>query len=67
VGFHLTEFQVKIVKMFAEGESNTNIAQKLNLSECELETEIKAIYEELKVNNRIHCVIVAYNNGLVFV
>jgi DNA-binding NarL/FixJ family response regulator len=67
VEFHLTEFQIKIVKMLAVGESNAHIAQKLNLSERELETEIKAIYEELKVNNRIHCVIVAYNNGLVFV
>jgi DNA-binding NarL/FixJ family response regulator len=67
VEFHLTEFQIRIVKMLAVGESNTSIAQKLNLPECELESEIKAIYAELKVNNRIHCVIVAYNNGLVFV
>jgi hypothetical protein len=43
-----------------------NIYAQIALCLQKLELEIQAIYAELKVNNRIHCVIVAYNNGLVF-
>ena len=50
--FHMSDRQLSIAKMIADGLTNREIAQTLNFSESTARYETIKIYERLQVKNR---------------
>ncbi|MEU6377399.1 response regulator transcription factor [Streptomyces sp. NPDC046909] len=61
----LTEREVEVVRLAAEGLSNRAIAQALFLSEATVKTHLVRIYRKLKVENRAAAVTEAARRGLI--
>ncbi|HEY1421649.1 MAG TPA: response regulator transcription factor [Candidatus Dormibacteraeota bacterium] len=55
----LTDRQVEILKLLAEGYSNREIATRVHLSENTVKTHLQSIFDELGVKNRVQAAIVA--------
>lgn len=64
-GFNVTEREVEIIKYIAEGLSNKQIADKLNLSTHTVNTHRKNIMNKLDVNNTAGIVMFAVKNQLL--
>ncbi len=64
-GFNVTEREVEIIKYIAEGLSNKQIADKLNLSTHTVNTHRKNIMNKLDVNNTAGIVMYAVKNQLL--
>ncbi|HHX24966.1 MAG TPA: response regulator transcription factor [Thermoanaerobacterales bacterium] len=52
----LTERELEILKLVAEGLTNKEMARKLDISNNTVKTHIKNIYGKLQVNRRIQAV-----------
>ena len=52
----LTEREVEILDLLAQGYRNKQIAEKLFLSPHTIRTHIYNIYEKLQVNNRVEAI-----------
>jgi DNA-binding NarL/FixJ family response regulator len=61
----LTERQVEILRLVAQGASNKEIAQKLFLSEKTVKNNLTIIFQKLYVNSRTQAAIYALREGLV--
>lgn len=61
----LTEREVEVVRLAAEGLSNRAIAQALFLSEATVKTHLVRIYRKLKAENRAAAVTEAARRGLI--
>ncbi|MFF4121658.1 response regulator transcription factor [Streptomyces sp. NPDC001714] len=61
----LTEREVEVVRLAAEGLSNRAIAETLFLSEATVKTHLVRIYRKLKVENRAAAVTEAARRGLI--
>lgn len=61
----LTDREIEVVRLMAEGRSNRAIAETLFLSEATIKTHLVRIYRKLKVDNRAAAVSEAVRRGLL--
>lgn len=60
----LTPRELEVLTAIAAGRSNTEIATELFLSESTVKTHVSRVFAKLGLRDRVHAVIVAYENGL---
>jgi DNA-binding NarL/FixJ family response regulator len=61
----LTEREREVFELIAQGLSNSEIADRLFLTEGTVKTHVKHIFEKLDVRDRTQAVILAYEVGVV--
>ncbi len=61
----LTEREVDVVKLLAQGKSNKEIAQALNIGEQTVKTHVSRILDKLGLSSRTQVVLYAIRIGLV--
>jgi DNA-binding NarL/FixJ family response regulator len=61
----LTPRETEVLREVAAGLSNTEIAEKLTVSEATVKTHVGSILAKLDLRNRVQAVIFAYDIGLV--
>ena len=61
----LSEQEISILKLAANGMENTQIAKLLYISPHTVKAHLTAIYRKLGVANRTQAVYVAYKNKLI--
>ena len=61
----LSERELDVVRLIAQGETNRGAAARLFISEATVKTHLLHIYEKLGVNDRAAAVAVAYERGLL--
>ena len=62
---HLTEREITILKLIAEGLTNKEIGQQLYLSEATVKDQLRKIMDKFGVEHRISAVIAASKEGLI--
>ncbi|MEY9886921.1 DNA-binding NarL/FixJ family response regulator [Catenulispora sp. MAP5-51] len=61
----LTERELEVLRVVAAGLTNTEIAQKLHLSESTVKTHVSRAMAKIGARDRVQAVIIAYDVGLV--
>ncbi|WP_412539071.1 response regulator transcription factor [Longispora sp. K20-0274] len=61
----LTEREVEVLRLVAQGLSNTDIAGRLFISEATVKTHINHIFAKAEVRDRAQAVAYAYRQGIV--
>lgn len=64
-GSELTTRQIEVLQLMAQGATNKEISETLNISPNTVKSHLKMIFDLLKVNKRTACVRVAQAHGLV--
>jgi DNA-binding NarL/FixJ family response regulator len=62
---HLTERELEVLQLLAEGLSNKAIAKRLEISENTVKFHVNALLEKFAVSSRTEVVVKAIQNGLV--
>lgn len=62
---HLTEREVQILKLLAEGKSNRIIGQVLHITEGTVKSHLKSLFAKLDVTSRAEAVALAAKRGLI--
>jgi len=60
----LTPREREVLVEIAQGFTNPEIARRLYLSEATVKTHVGRILAKLRLRDRVHAVIFAYDNGL---
>jgi DNA-binding NarL/FixJ family response regulator len=60
---HLTEGEMEVLRLVAEGADNQAIADQLNLSVQTIANRLRSIYQKLQVNNRTQAALYALRRG----
>lgn len=61
----LTERELDVIKLMAEGMNNAEIATALYLGEATIKTHVGRILAKLSARDRVQAVVAAYESGLV--
>jgi DNA-binding NarL/FixJ family response regulator len=61
----LTPRETEVLRMVAEGQSNTEIAERLTISDETVKTHVSRILLKLELHDRVQAVVYAYETGLV--
>lgn len=61
----ISEREVTILGLLAEGFSNTEIANSLYISKMTVENHLKRIFKKLNAKNRTHAAVIAVKNNLI--
>jgi DNA-binding NarL/FixJ family response regulator len=61
----LTERELEVLQLLAEGETNKGIAERLVITEKTVKTHVTHIYNKLGANNRAEAVAIAFARGLL--
>jgi DNA-binding CsgD family transcriptional regulator len=61
----LTPREREVLVEVAAGHSNSEIAERLVLSEATVKTHVGRIFHKLDLRDRVHAVILAYEIGLI--
>ena len=61
----LSERELQVVRLIAQGLSNTEIAAKLYLSDATIKSHVARILAKLNLRDRVQITVFAYENGLV--
>ncbi len=64
-GRDLSKREIDIVKHLANGESNKQIARRLDIAESTVKVHLKAILRKLELENRTQAAIWAFSSGLI--
>ena len=62
---HLTNMEIKVIKLLAEGLSNKEIADRLIISTSTVKKYLESIYLKLSVHNRLQAVLYAIANDII--
>lgn len=61
----LTGREIEVLELMARGLSNTELAERFQVSQATVKTHVARILSKLQVHNRVQAVIAAYEAGLV--
>jgi DNA-binding NarL/FixJ family response regulator len=61
----LSESQLQILRLIAEGFSNREIATRVHLSESTVKSHVQDIFQKLQVRNRVEAALRAAREGLI--
>jgi len=61
----LTDREIEVLRLVAQGKSNSEVAAELFLSQGTVKTHVGRILAKLELRDRIQAVVLAYETGLV--
>ena len=61
----LTDRECEVFHLMTRGYTNTEISDELALSQSTVKSHIQKIMEKLRLRNRVHAVIFAYENNII--
>lgn len=62
---NITDREFDVLSLVARGCTNTEISERLRLSESTVKTHVQSLLQKLRVRNRASVIIYAYENGLI--